>query len=134
MRYVLFFLFSIAFNVPDLEKKPTADVFRPPIGALAKVKFGMKDYFLAETQYYIQFKRLFFTYFSVQVILILTFLIALTEYCSIFSSFRASCYFYHVKWHKLKFLWYPNQFWSQTSNLNITDIQILNSNKQVIVT
>lgn len=40
-----FFLFLLAFNVPDLEKKPTVDVFRPPIGALAKVKFCMKDYF-----------------------------------------------------------------------------------------
>lgn len=29
-------LMENAFNVPDLEKKPTVDVFRPPIGALAK--------------------------------------------------------------------------------------------------
>ena len=26
-----------AFTVPDLEKKPTADVYRPPTGALTKV-------------------------------------------------------------------------------------------------
>jgi len=30
-------LMENAFNVPDLEKRPTADVYRPPIGALAKM-------------------------------------------------------------------------------------------------
>ena len=45
LESVLFFVVFLAFNVPDLEKKPTVDVFRPPIGALAKVKFCMKDFF-----------------------------------------------------------------------------------------
>lgn len=45
LESVLFFVVFLAFNVPDLEKKPTVDVFRPPIGALAKVKVCMKDYF-----------------------------------------------------------------------------------------
>ena len=30
-------LMENAFNIPDLEKRPTADVYRPPIGALAKM-------------------------------------------------------------------------------------------------
>jgi len=30
-------LMENAFNIPDLEKHPTADVYRPPIGALAKM-------------------------------------------------------------------------------------------------
>lgn len=32
-----------AFNVPDLEKRPTADVFRPPVGALAKMPNNLSD-------------------------------------------------------------------------------------------
>lgn len=36
-------LMENAFNVPDLEKKPTTDVYRPPTGALAKVPNNLNE-------------------------------------------------------------------------------------------
>ena len=47
--FFFFFFFSIrfaAFTVPDLEKKPTAEVYRPPMGALTKVKNVLKKLIL----------------------------------------------------------------------------------------
>lgn len=32
-----------AFNIPDLEKHPTADVYRPPVGALAKMPNNLSE-------------------------------------------------------------------------------------------
>jgi len=37
MLYSIIAFLSSAFNVPDLEKKPTQEVVRPPVGALARV-------------------------------------------------------------------------------------------------
>ena len=40
--YTDFCFISIAFNIPDLEKKPTQQVVRPPEGALGRVCYFIK--------------------------------------------------------------------------------------------
>ena len=58
-----------AFTVPDLEKKPTAEVYRPPMGALTKVEIIHISHFVVFSSNATGFKELYmrFTFWYISL-------------------------------------------------------------------